>query len=229
MFTAALFHELDDPALIENWASLSKRGVLTNFQTLEYVKPMARHLAELSEAQPLFVVVYQEPEQTPVLILPLQKKRHFGIERLDFLDYWVADHQLPIFDPTAFENELAAVKVQRVVLDALQGHDVLAIRAMPNSWNGIPNPLAGIAPSTKPSTASYRLQLDDDSLAKARKQSSVYKQCRRAQRRLESELGIEMVEIRQTDDINSAFDAMAVQRQAKFSGLSGRDNFDNVE
>ncbi|MEM1366101.1 MAG: GNAT family N-acetyltransferase [Pseudomonadota bacterium] len=229
MFRATIYNDLEDPALQTAWDALEKSSVQTGFQTRAYIGAMAKWLPELAEAKPLFLLLCTRDTNRPALILPLAKKRHFGVKRLDFLDYWVADHQLPIFDPTIFSWSEAGSSAKACILAALVDFDVLAIRAMPGEWNGVANPLHDLAGEGEAKNPSFRLALDDENLAAVRANNSIYKQCRKNASKLQTQFGIELIDVKDAEEIDAVFDSMVIQRRTKFDAMGLKDNFANIE
>jgi CelD/BcsL family acetyltransferase involved in cellulose biosynthesis len=225
LFHFEAFDSIQKPELKRAWQDLEKRGVCTPHQSYTYASAIEAHMVDRQKDRPYHVLIRSRSDDRPVLILPMTVTEHLGLKRLDFLDFWVADHHVPVFDPMAFDTPAKRQALRDALNEGLTEFDIVRSRLLVDSWDGFENPLSEWFSVTHAEEGSYFLDLRDTSLTEVQKGKSAYKQSRRGRRRLSDTFGIEMTHPRTESDVRRAFDAMVRQRRAKFEPLGINDGF----
>ncbi|CAL77979.1 conserved hypothetical protein; putative Acyl-CoA N-acyltransferase related protein [Bradyrhizobium sp. ORS 278] len=116
--------------------------VSTPYQRFDLLGAWQRDVAAQEQARP-FIVVARDPEQRPLLLLPLTLRRTFGIRIASFMGGKHTTFNMPLMD-----REFAARADHRdleALLAGLRDHggiDVLALSQQPKHWRDLANPMA---------------------------------------------------------------------------------------
>jgi CelD/BcsL family acetyltransferase involved in cellulose biosynthesis len=142
----------------------------TPFQDAEWMSVWSSTLGAAAGLETSAVVVEQEGEATPVLVLPLMRVRRNGIVRLAAWDRGVGDYNgalvAPGFAPTPEEAADLWAAIRRVLPPA----DLIEIEKAPARIGATANPLAGLPGAVASDFAGHPLPLERDHrrLAEAR-------------------------------------------------------------
>ena len=155
------------------------------FQSFEWQSIWYATLGSARNARACIVHVADRDSRT-LMLLPLGIFQRSGIHILQFLGSDPTDYNAPVID-ARFAREVTPADFQKLwdaILKRLPGFDLVWLRRMPETIEGIRNPLISL-PGTAHANDAYGATLPDNFEAfKATRSSAFFKQSRRKWRRL---------------------------------------------
>ena len=121
------------------WRRLETEAVLTPYQRYDWIRQV---LASRGQ-RPQLAIIIIEQHGAPVALLPLEVERWMGIRRATIVGSDIGNADWMIVAPQA-ANSLtpkAILRALNAASDAVDGIDLITLRALPESWEGVANPL----------------------------------------------------------------------------------------
>lgn len=109
-------------------AALFERSGATPFQHPIWLDRLYRHLAPARDAQPAVVTVRSRGDRQLVMVLPLVRRRIWGLRLIEFADLGVGDYAAPVCGQDAYQTIVSDPGVNKQILDGLKPYDLLRIR-----------------------------------------------------------------------------------------------------
>jgi CelD/BcsL family acetyltransferase involved in cellulose biosynthesis len=118
----------------------------TPFQSPQWYEAWYDAFANAEGVEPLIAIVTDAATGEQAALLPLIRRRHNGIQSVEFADLDLTDYNAPLLGPAAPRDAKAAGALWRSLRAALRetagGADLIRFRKVPVDLDGRPNPLA---------------------------------------------------------------------------------------
>jgi CelD/BcsL family acetyltransferase involved in cellulose biosynthesis len=210
-------------ALLPQWRALEENGTSTLFQSRAWLLPWCRLILPVLKARVIFVTVFDASNQ-PVMLLPLCKRRSFGLSIIEFADGAVADYAAPLLGRET--GQAGFGQIWPLILDQLPKSDLIRFEKLPEHVSGRTNPVTLLPWVHKMDNfAAWGISLpasraDYDKNLRSRDR----KEIRRKRKNLGEALGsISLVHANSFSEKRRIFDALRAQRQARFGKLKRSD------
>lgn len=206
------------------WRALEREGGLTPYQRFDWLTHLVAAGAD-NRGQVAICVVRQDDEVRA--ILPLLTEKKFGLGRARLLGSRQANAGWMVL-ASGFRPDAATMAgLVAQIGQSLTAVDLLQLDNLPQSWNGIANPLLHLPADPAPS----RLYVTDltgaqvpyiESRVPAKKRGNM----RRGRRRMEEGMGaVRLVRVNDLDLLERVQAAFLEQRQARFSEMGVENVF----
>ena len=222
---ARRFDSIHDPGLVERWTRLEESGCATAFLSLDFARSMEDGLAPERHGTPFYIAIDDAQSGAPLMIVPLIAETRLGVRRLGFLDYGMVDYHFPLVDPKACADPQRFLAMRQAFDAALPPHDALLLCKVIREYRGVPNPLWTEDRLIDTGEGASRIDLDPDSLERARRNHSVYPKMAKQLAKLRKLPGFEIVEASTACEIDQILNVMARQRQQRMSAQGIPDLF----
>jgi CelD/BcsL family acetyltransferase involved in cellulose biosynthesis len=157
-------------------------AAVTPFQTTNWLGPWFRILAPAKSIEPVLVTVRDKSTGEIAMLLPLVRRRTYGIDLLEFPDLSVSDYAFPLLGPAAPESSEAALAAWKAACGCMPKVDLIRLHKLPPAANGKPNPLAFLPVKTADTVRNImHLPESWDEYLRSRP-ASFRKECRRRTR-----------------------------------------------
>ncbi len=221
-----LFVHDDLCALRERWNQALDHSVAYGFQAFEWAAAWQRTIGQAEGARAI-VAELQDAQGRTVMLWPLAIHREGRLRVLRFLGGVVTDYNAPIIDPT-FTSQLAPGGIDiiwRAVLKGLPRVDLVWLRRMPATIDGVVNPMTQLKGSRHTENA-YAARLPDTREAfRASRSPKHYADARRQLRRLAEIAPVAMVERADPAQAHALTAVMARQKARRWHESKSRDLF----
>ena len=211
--------------LPQAWIHLARHGASTPFQTLAWLLPWYRTIGAAQGATPLFVSVSDQRTAEPLMFFPLCIRREGWLSVIEFADLGVSDYNAPLVAKDFHPDERELAGVMRRLFRALPPADIVRFSKAPAIIGGRANPLIRHELLRPMSFRSWgvalpitRQEFDEGVLG-----ATFRKELHRKRRRLQGRGKVEYVAASTASEARALFDALCVQRAARFTEL-GRKN-----
>jgi CelD/BcsL family acetyltransferase involved in cellulose biosynthesis len=179
----------------------------TPYQRLEFLAAWQRTVGASLGLTPCIVIAYNEFDG-PVALLPLVIERASGVSIASFPGGKHVTFNMPLWkrDFAATATVETMQEFKRLIAASRAGIDVLALLRQPQSWGGIPNPLALLA--TQASINECPLLCFEASAAPAERISNSFRRrLKNKERKLSANPGYRYTIARSPDDVKRLLDA----------------------
>ncbi len=142
------------------WRGLEAQALVTPYQAYAWVRAFVETLGPAHGMEFRYAVVHGAQDRV-VAVLPLVITRRNGIRFAEFVGGKHANYHMGLYAPE-FAAGLDAAAARAMLLEiaaAIGGLDAFAFVNQPTHWQGVANPLAGLAAGPSPS-AAYKLALN---------------------------------------------------------------------
>ena len=142
------------------WEELQASAPCSAAQTFDWAQAWARHVLGPSGREPLIVVGTGTNRQT-LFLWPFEMAESAGMRVLHWLGQDHANYNMGLFVPEAAAN-FTASDISGLLSEVARATGAAAaiLKAQPFSWDGSPNPFAGLAHQLTPSSG-YAVTLGD--------------------------------------------------------------------
>ena len=217
-----------DSAIAKAWAELEPYGA--PFQRRAWVLPWRRVLAPAFAATPLYVTVRDAQDARPLMVLPLYRRRRWGLATLAFADLGVSDYNAPLLAPDFAPSAEAFQGLWRHILRALPPADLLRFDKVPTTVGGRDNPLAGLDGMQRMGFSAWPLALP--ATREAYDAEVLDRKTRKEQRRKRKNLtervgALMLVHAATPADGEAIFATLRRQRAARFKRIGRPDLLDD--
>ena len=151
-------------ALCEELARTDQRNRLP-FQDVRWLSRWYAAFAGAGLARPLIAIVCRagagsvlRPEDVAML-LPLVRRRRYGLPIVDFADLGVTDYNLPLFGPACPQKDDEIAAIYRLLARALSPFAAFRLGKMPVLTSDGPNPLSRLPGAAPCALISYQIDL----------------------------------------------------------------------
>jgi CelD/BcsL family acetyltransferase involved in cellulose biosynthesis len=138
----------------------------TPFQDFRWLDTWYRAFGRSAAAEPLLAIITNAATSEPVALLPLVRRLHNGIRRVEFADLALTDYNAPILAPGAPSDAAGARALCRALIAALRrlpdGADLLRMQKLPARLAGQPNPLVVLGRDGSCSLNGNLIEIGDD-------------------------------------------------------------------
>jgi len=214
----------------EAWLQLEQCAETTIYQTYRWAHLWQKHLGARSGFEPA-IVIGRDENAAPAFLLPMAIVRRGPFRILQ----WLGD-QSSVYGMGLFTNHAANAldgdgfkPVWEAVLSALPPVDLVALRNIPATWRGCPNPMRQIAGSGSVDPA-YLLHLEHDyeTLYRHARSGSTRRRNRRRDSKLEHVGTLEFSEVHGQDGFAGFIDTAAVHKNEQLAEAGIRAVFDDA-
>ena len=218
-----VFHSFDEAR--QRWREAEEECTCYLFQTYEWLSVWNAEIGSQQGLEPLIVRVADGADKT-LLILPLAVMRFSRCRVLVFMGDRVTDYNAPMLraEPREQRATVAIRELWVEILRRLPKLDVIYLRRMPETVEGVPNPMLGLSGvrHTDDAHAATPLPTDFETFKKSRS-SRFFADTRRKRRRL-SEIGkvrFEIVSAR--EELADTVERMLAQKQRRSARDENRE------
>lgn len=167
------------------WRQATAECAHWGFQSFDWLATWQQTIGAAERVAP-YPVFVADPGGRPLLVLPLGIYRRHGLRALGFLGGIVTDYNAPVIDrdfaAAATADEIA--RLWAAVLRLLPRVDLIWLHRMPETIDGVANPLAAL-PGARPAEHAYAAPLPASGAAyQASRKHSLVKYTRRRRRQL---------------------------------------------
>ena len=222
---ARRFDTVHDADLAALWTTLEEEGCSTAFLSLDFVRSLEDGVLPERHGSPVYIAIVEARTGAPLMIVPLVADTRFGVRRLGFLDCGVVDYHFPLVDRKACADPRLFAAMRETFLAALPPHDALLLGKVIREFRGVPNPLWSESKLIEIGEGASRIDLDPESLERARRNHSLYAKMAKQRAKLEKLPGFEIVEARSPGQIDQVLGVMARQRRQRLSAFGIADLF----
>jgi len=143
------------------WAQIEALGLASPYQAYEFVDAWLRTSGRARNIAPMIIVARDEARRVSA-VLPLGRMRRGPVWTAEFLGGKDANFKMGLFRPgLEASNEAIVDLLRRAALMVAPRIDAFWLTNQPYSWQGAPNPLAGLPRRPSPSFG-YKSVLDGD-------------------------------------------------------------------
>jgi CelD/BcsL family acetyltransferase involved in cellulose biosynthesis len=195
-------------AAAATWRSLDGADRLaTSYQRYDFLSAWQRHVGDHLGLKPCIVVAYDDAG-APVALLPLVIERAYGLSVACFPGGKHVTFNMPIWrrdfaDHATVDTMQALV---RMIAAADPAIDALALMRQPESWNGLPNPLALLGGQASVNDCPL-LVIDPRAGPPSRISNSFRRRLNHKERKLKANDGFRYTIARTADDVRRVLDA----------------------
>lgn len=221
---AAKLHEALD-TIAPAWRGLEASGRLLAYQRLDWVEPIVAHVAGPAKARPLFVEVSDRATGRPVMILPLALLRRPMHSAITWMNLGVCDYAAPILAEAEPLTPDGARAAWDAVLAVLPKADLIDIVQVPETVDGVANPLMALAACRPMAFTASGIAMDGEpgTLLKRLCRSSTLRDLGKQRRRLERAGTVAFVCARTPGEVDAIFAALVEQRRRRFAAIGRFD------
>jgi CelD/BcsL family acetyltransferase involved in cellulose biosynthesis len=200
---------LDDKTLWPLWQGLEQNAYHSVFQSSWYMKPLLEIVAPANGAHPCIVMVFDQRQDTPIMLVPFVSMRRHGQRVIMQADFDLCDYCAPVFSRNYDWEQADIHAIWEQVLKALPASDVLSIKKMPTHIEAFLNPLAGLTEAELMGVSTMRLQPGVTELP-----TKVLREVRYKLRKLDQDGGLKEVIAHDPKDLHALLDC-AIEQRAK--------------
>jgi CelD/BcsL family acetyltransferase involved in cellulose biosynthesis len=133
------------------WPTTADRGNARcyPFQCADVLQIWCETIGRSKDIEPIFAAVHAAKGE-PLFLFPFGIERANGVRILRFLDHGVSDYNAPVVYPEAAGIRLEGPRIWKRLRECLPPFDLAALEKMPESIEGVPNPLSAIATASHP-------------------------------------------------------------------------------
>jgi CelD/BcsL family acetyltransferase involved in cellulose biosynthesis len=133
------------------WPTTADRGNARcyPFQCADVLQIWCETIGRSKDIEPIFAAVHAAKGE-PLFLFPFGIERANGVRILRFLDHGVSDYNAPVVYPEAAGIRLEGPRLWKRLRECLPPFDLAALEKMPESIEGVPNPLSAIATASHP-------------------------------------------------------------------------------
>lgn len=215
---------LDDESLWPLWQRLEQDAYHTVFQSSWYMKPLLEIVAPANDAQPCIVMVFEQGQETPFMLIPFVRLRRHGQRVVTQADFDLCDYCAPILRRRDDWEHVDIHAIWKQVLAALPANDVLSIKKMPTHIETLANPLSRLSEAELMGVSTMRLQPGMTELP-----SKVLREVRYKLRKLDQDGGLEEVIAERPEDLRELLDCAIKQRADRCEELKIENILENPE
>ncbi|MDA8870246.1 GNAT family N-acetyltransferase [Rhizobiaceae bacterium] len=220
--TLALYDRFE---LLEHiWCALSRDGVSSPYQQIEFIRGWMRHVGSAAKVKPRLVLVSRDDR--PLALFPLGLRRRGPFRVLGWLADSHTNFSMPLMD-RAFADIGETAPLLRAVAKLAGPCDTLELCCLPESWLGQPNPL-GVNATQASHNPAFALSLEGGFEAALDRGNGARKRkkFRSQTRKLEDVGGATLVVADDDASADRILDAALVQMAARFdrAGIWNRFN-----
>ena len=222
-YMAKLHDALD--TIAPAWRRLEASGTLLAYQRLDWVEQIVVHVAGPAHARPIFVEVSERATGRPVLILPLALLRRRMHSTITWLSLGLCDYAAPIMADADPMTPDAAAAAWDAVLAVLPKADLIEIVQVPETVEGVANPLMALAACRPMAFTASGIAMDGEpeTLLKRLCRSSTLRDLGKQRRRLKRAGTVAFVCARTPGEVDAIFSALVEQRRRRFAAIGRFD------
>ena len=193
------------------------------FQCADVLQVWCDTIGRSRGIEPIFATIFLA-NGTPALLLPLGIERVSGIRILRFLDCGVSDYNAPVVFPETAFMRFDKRHLWEQLRSCLPPFDLAVLEKMPETIEGLPNPLSVIATARHPESC-HGIALHGSADDFERKHLPNARDSRRRLRKLESRASIRFQIARTDKERKRYFDAMVRMKRQRFADTAANDIF----
>ncbi len=218
----------DIAELEADWRALEATGLVTPYQSFDWVTPYLRTVAR-AHGEDIRLVCVRDSRDTLVAILPLHLTRRNGVRFAEFIGGKHANYHMGVYAP-AFAKALDSKSTEQLLREAaaLFGQiDAFVFINQPPEWDGIANPMALLAGGHSPSRA-YKLKLvpgQCEATLNRSMSSHARKKHKNKRNRFADHGTSQMVQAGTPEEVDAILADFLAQKAARFAGMGVPDPF----
>lgn len=224
--TVTIATEID--AIEAEWTRLEAAALVTPYQAFAWVSAFAATVGA-AHGMSFRYAVMRDGQGRSLALLPLVITRRNGIRFAEFVGGKHANYHMGLYAPE-FAASLDAATTRAMLAEiaaAIGGLDAFVFVNQPTQWQGIANPLAGLAAGPSPS-AAYKLALDaGDCAGTLRRAMSAHahKKLKNKRNRFAGFGASQVVKAQGPAETARIIEAFLVQKAARFKAMGVPDPF----
>jgi CelD/BcsL family acetyltransferase involved in cellulose biosynthesis len=205
-----------NPSIVAAWHELEQAGASTPYQSIAWYETWTRIIGGPRSETP-FIITARDENGRVTLLLPLVLRSRGSIRIASFAGGKHSNFNAPLFRTDVVFTEDAVERFFAAVARLWPAVDLLAIDALPATWNGLANPLVGRRSRAHTAAASL-LDLDPDPerLFATYLSADRRRKARASARRL-AKVGVAMHHVTSRLDIDRALRAFVDHKAAWFA------------
>ncbi|MBX3584140.1 MAG: GNAT family N-acetyltransferase [Rhizobiaceae bacterium] len=216
-FSARVLKGVRDPFFRQ-----AERSNSNVFLSARFVAAVEHHLLENNGA--LALVGVADETDAPVALFPFVKRRKFGMQVVEGLDFDITDYFAPALLRKSALTPSETMQVWQAAVKAVPGAHAVLFKKMPRLLHGQPHALtnAGFVKSMSASAASLSMRKADGSLINLDK-VSVAREVRRKSKKFEQFGAVSLLEAETNEEVDLAMARLVSFRKSRFAELGRRD------
>ena len=211
----------------ETWHACETQGLCTAFQRYDWTSAIVQHLLPAMHSDFFVIEVLDGTSLTPLMLLPLLRRRYPGYAEIEWFGLGVCDYSAPLLTKPVVFSKGQAEAAWRAVLAVLPRTDRLTISGLPEEIApGIANPLALLdAAGTMPEifTSGLAISAPPETLIARVCKRSFAKRYEKDKRRLERIGTVSLEEATTPEEVEAMFSELVRLRIERFQKLGRFD------
>ncbi len=206
-----------------NWLKLEQTGVLSAFQSLQFVELMSQHVLAAHNSVLCIVELVNSNIET-IMIMPMVVRRSRYARSLEWLDLGLSDYCLPLFAADLARNTVQMRALFGQIVARLGHIDYVHLTKMPAQFDGVENPLMRLAQVRPMGAATFPKYLGTAEAVSAFRRSGIHEDYRKRLRKLGREGRNPNWTVAKTaEEAASLFSALVRLRKDRFARLKRVD------
>ena len=202
--------ETDGAAVCAKIDALARDGAVgLAFQTSDWLSTLFKTVAPAASATPLLAIARERASGRLALAVPWLVRRKGRISVAELADLDLSDYCAPLLGDAAPRTTDDARQLAHSVIASLDGVDMLRLRKMPATVEGLANPFAWLDGAARSKFNGNRLVVETSVEAFLAARGKKYrKEAERSRRRLEEMGPVAIARARSSDEIANAYAAI---------------------
>lgn len=211
------------------WQSLSGDGVMTPYQSFDWIEAYCRLVDGPAGHVPAIVTI-ADATGAPLMLVPLSIQSLGPVRIARFIGGKHANFNMPVCAPGAAKLDERSLRAALHTAGKAAGVDLFAFANQPGDWEGFVNPFAGLGGRPAPS-AAYKLALapDANALLNARLSKDTRKKLRRDESKLAGIGPLSHARAETPADIEETLAAFLAFKAARLEAMGIADPFDGPD
>jgi CelD/BcsL family acetyltransferase involved in cellulose biosynthesis len=207
------------------WRRAMATGAAYGFQSFEWLSAWQDTIGAAENVRP-YLVHLVDRRGRPLMVLPLGIYLDRGLRMLRPLGAVVSDYNAPVIDPE-FARAVTADDIARLwtaILKLLPEVDLVWLRRMPETVEGVPNPLVA-SPGAEPIENGYAASLPADGAAFRAAHASLLRETRKKRKGMRGKGEVAFSVAASADETLAALRALMPQKSRRWRESNNRDLF----
>ncbi len=215
----------------DEWRDLQEKGQCFIFQQYEWADTYLKTIGKANKEKPFIITFRNNELNSPLIIIPLSIYNRYGMRYLVTLGNQHADFSAVVAANNYTEFISSDAVIELVTKCAKQnGVDIIRIRKIIRSIEGIPNPLYSSSVSLKEEDINYSISLDDSWPDYYKSRKSKLKSDSKRRINLISKQGeLQFIVAKTENEMISLTNEMIRQKEQRYEVKKIRNQFINKE
>ena len=215
----------DWPGLRLEWEELQRIAPCSAAQTYDWAHAYARHVL-VPEGRDAVIARGHAADGALLFLWPFEVGTTGGIRVLSWLGHAHANYNMGLFAPAAQGLSAADLRALLTAIGRETGAAAAILTAQPDSWDGVPNPLAQLPHQPSPNSG-YVVKLGDfETLFNSRFSKRSRSTLRRKERKLLETVPVSYGWAKTSKERIELLDTFFAQKALQFAAMGVKDVFD---